>query len=72
MTTPALSDLALLRINSVLEIFPVCRTQWYEGIKAGIYPAPVKLGKGRASAWRASDIRALLASYGPAANDAEA
>ena len=39
-------------------IVPVSKTTWYAGIKAGIYPAPVHLGK--TAVWRVSDIRALL------------
>lgn len=39
-------------------IVPVSKTTWYQGIKSGIYPAPVHLGK--TAVWRVSDIRALL------------
>ncbi len=41
-------------------LIPVCRAAWYKGIKAGIYPPPVKLGP-RVAVWRASDIYALIA-----------
>ncbi len=44
-------------------LLPISRTVWYDGIKAGIYPAPVHptagLG-GRVAAWRVEDIRILL------------
>lgn len=39
-------------------IIPVSRTTWYDGVKRGIYPAPLKLSA-RVSAWRASEIYAL-------------
>lgn len=39
-------------------IIPVSKTTWYAGIKAGLYPAPVHLGK--TAVWRVSDIRLLL------------
>lgn len=39
-------------------IVPVSKTIWYQGIKAGIYPAPLHLGK--TAVWRVSDIRDLL------------
>lgn len=42
-------------------IFPISRSGWYQGVKEGRYPAPVKLSE-RCSAWRVEDIRALLAS----------
>lgn len=66
-----LPQTGMLRLPQVLALFPVSRTAWYQGIKDGKYPAPVKLSE-RTAAWRSSDIRALLAAYGEAANDAEA
>jgi len=39
-------------------IIPVSKTSWYAGIKAGIYPAPIHLGK--TAVWRVTDIRSLL------------
>lgn len=44
-------------------IIPVSLTAWYKGISDGIYPKPIKLGK-RASAWRRSDIEALIKRLG--------
>ena len=49
----------LLRLPQVLSIIPVSRSAWWAGCKNGRYPKPVKLGP-RTSAWRASDIKALL------------
>ena len=40
-------------------IYPVCRSTWWAGVKAGRYPQPVKLGQ-RITAWRVEDIRALI------------
>lgn len=48
-----------IRLPQVLTIFPVSRSSWYAGIKSGIYPQGHKLGQ-RATAWKVSDIRALL------------
>ncbi|WAW10994.1 AlpA family phage regulatory protein [Oxalobacter vibrioformis] len=42
-------------------IIPVSSTSWWEGIKSGKYPKPVKLGP-RTTAWRVEDIRALIQS----------
>lgn len=50
----------LLRWPSVHRRYPVSKSTWYAGIKAGIYPAPVSLGP-RSKAWRSSDIDALIA-----------
>ena len=49
----------LLRLPDVLRRYPVSRTAWYDGIKLGMYPAPVRLGK-RTVAWRESEIEALI------------
>lgn len=51
---------ALLRISRVLERIPVSRSAWWAGVKAGKYPAPIKLGP-RTTAWRESDIDRLIA-----------
>ena len=42
-------------------IIPVSRSSWWNGIKSGKYPKPVKLGS-RTTAWRVEDIRALVES----------
>lgn len=52
---------SLLRLPAVLKQFPVSRSGWYAGIKAGIYPAPIKLGP-RTAAWTQSSIDALIES----------
>ena len=49
-----------LRLPQVLEIIPVKKSTWWAGVKAGTYPAPVKLSV-RTTAWRRSDIMALCA-----------
>jgi prophage regulatory protein len=41
-------------------IIPVSASSWWNGVKSGRYPKPVKLGP-RTTAWRISDIRALIA-----------
>ena len=53
----------LLRLKDVLKIYPVGKTTWYEGIKAGKYPKPLKLGV-RTSAWKASEIQTLIDKLG--------
>ena len=58
---PPTSDLALWRLPTVLQHVPVSRSGWWAGVKSGRYPAPIKLSP-RCSAWKASDIRALINS----------
>lgn len=52
----------MLRIHDVLQRIRVSRTSLYDGIKLGLYPAPVRVGK-RTVAWRASDIDALIKNF---------
>jgi prophage regulatory protein len=56
-----LGELALLRLPQVLAILPISRSTWWDGVKRGRFPAPVRIGP-RTTAWRASDIRELIAS----------
>ncbi len=48
------------RLHTVLEIIPVSRSAWWAGIKAGRFPAGVKIAP-RTTAWRQSDIEDLCA-----------
>ena len=57
---PAHNIPPLLRLPEVLKLIPVSRSTWYDGMKDGRYPSPVKLGP-RAVAWKSSDILALTA-----------
>ncbi|MGZ4959540.1 MAG: helix-turn-helix transcriptional regulator [Methylomonas sp.] len=40
-------------------IIPVSKSTWWQGVKEGRYPKPVKLGP-RTTAWRVEDILALI------------
>lgn len=42
-------------------IIPVKKTCWWDGVRTGRFPKPVKLGP-RVTAWRVEDIRALIAA----------
>lgn len=50
-----------LRLEDVLTVYPVSRSAWYEGIKQGIYPESVPLGR-RSVGWSRAAIRALVES----------
>lgn len=52
----------LLRLDGVLNKFPVSRSAWYDGVKKGIYPAGIKLSGGRTVAWTESSIDELIQS----------
>ncbi len=38
---------------------PISKSAWWEGVRTGRYPKPVKLGP-RITAWRVEEIRALI------------
>lgn len=71
MTNSTLPETGFVRLPQVLAVFPISRSAWWQGVKSGKYPQAIKLSE-RTTAWRAEDIRNLLASYGPAANDERA
>ncbi|WP_448343518.1 helix-turn-helix transcriptional regulator [Desulfovibrio piger] len=56
---PVLPETGFLRLADVLRFVPVCRTAWYNGVKSGLFPQPVALGK-RARGYRVEDVRALI------------
>ena len=43
-------------------IIPVGRSSWWDGVKKGKFPKPVKIGI-RTTAWKVEDIRALIEKY---------
>jgi len=44
---------------AVTPVLPISRAKWYEGVREGKYPKPIKLSE-RISVWRWEDIRAIL------------
>lgn len=48
-----------VRLATVLQHYPVSSSSWWNGVKAGRYPKPYKLGP-NTTAWKAEDIRALI------------
>tara|TARA_R110002051_G_scaffold2830_1_gene14757 strand:+ start:4785 stop:4991 length:207 start_codon:yes stop_codon:yes gene_type:complete len=54
----------LVRLKSILAPagpIPVSKSTWWEGVKDGRFPKPIKLGKGT-TVWRAEDIWTLVAT----------
>lgn len=56
-----LPETGFIRLPTVLEFIPVGKSTWWQGVKTGRYPKPVKLGP-KVTAWRVEDIRDLIAS----------
>ena len=58
----ALPETGFVRLASILAPrgpIPVSKSTWWEGVKTGRFPKPVKLGP-RITAWRVEDIRKLI------------
>ncbi|MEI6127535.1 MAG: AlpA family phage regulatory protein [Pseudomonadota bacterium] len=45
--------------RGITPLIPVSKSSWWNGVKSGRYPKPVKLSL-RTTCWRASDIYALI------------
>jgi len=57
-----LPETGFVRLPTILKVYPVGRSTWWQGVKDGKFPKPVKLGE-RTTAWRVEDIKAHIASY---------
>ena len=49
----------LKQILAPLGPIPVSRSTWWEGVRTGKFPKPIKISS-RATAWRAEDVRRLF------------
>lgn len=59
-TTPEDIKPRLLRWRDVQQQIPISRSSWYQGVKEGRFPQPVKIGP-KTSAWLQSDIDKFIA-----------
>ena len=55
---------SLLRLRQVLRLIPVSASTWWNGVRVGRFPRPVKLGP-HTTAWRARDVLDLIDSLAP-------
>lgn len=72
MHSTSLPETGFVRLTSIIgdakadppipPLYPVSRSTWWAGVRSGRYPQPVKLGP-RITAWRVSDIRALIEEH---------
>lgn len=56
-----LPETGFVRLPTILKVYPIGKSTWWQGVKDGRFPKPVKLGK-RTTAWRVGDINALIES----------
>jgi prophage regulatory protein len=52
-------DTGFVRLTQVLEVIPLGKTCWWEGVKSGRFPKPVRLSA-RCVGWKAEDIHVLI------------
>lgn len=57
-----LPETGFVRLPEILRVFPVSKSTWWQGVKDGKYPKPIKLGP-KMTAWRVEDIRELISSF---------
>ena len=57
-----LNEASFLRLDQILKLIPIGRTTWWNGVKSGRFPKPVKLGT-RITAWKTEDIKGLIISF---------
>ena len=55
----SLPEIGFLRLSAILKLIPIGKSSWWNGVKSGRYPKPVKLGT-RTTAWRVEDIYKLI------------
>ncbi len=66
--TDLLPEIGFVRIKTILKIIPVGKSTWWEGVKDGRFPKPVKIGE-RTTAWKVEDIKNLIESYSKTTKD---
>jgi hypothetical protein len=62
-----LPETGFARLSSIIgpgRPIPVSKSTWWEGVRSGRYPKPIKLEL-RLTAWRVEDIRALIERGAP-------
>jgi predicted DNA-binding transcriptional regulator AlpA len=59
-----LPQTGLLRIRQVLRFVPISRSAWWQGVREGRYPQPLKLSE-RVTCWKAADIKNLVEGIHP-------
>jgi prophage regulatory protein len=70
LQSPDIPQMGLLRIKQILDIIHVSRSGWWEGVRKGRYPPPIKLSP-RVTVWKLSDIRELCEGKNPETREGE-
>ena len=54
-----MQETGFLRFSQIKELIPIGKTCWWEGVKSGRFPKPIKISA-RCTAWRVEDILSLI------------
>jgi predicted DNA-binding transcriptional regulator AlpA len=54
-----MQETGFLRLSQIQELIPIGKTCWWDGVKTGRFPKPIKISA-RCTAWRVEDIRDLI------------
>lgn len=57
--TAVIPEIGFVRLPQILAVYPVCAATWWNMVKDGRAPKPIKLGP-RITAWKAGEIRKML------------
>lgn len=57
-----LPQTGFIRLPLILDVIPISRSCWWEGVKSGRFPKSIKISS-RVTVWRAEDIHALIKQY---------
>lgn len=49
-----------VRLSQILQVIPVGKTTWWDGVNKGRFPKPVPDFGPRTTVWRVEDIRKLI------------
>ncbi len=60
----------LIRIDEVLTHLPISKSTWWEGVRTGKFPKPIKLGE-RITCWRLEEVLRLTKHNTDAASSRE-
>ena len=52
-------ETGFVRLPQILSVIPLGKSCWWEGVKSGRFPKPIKLSE-RCVAWRVEDIHNLI------------
>lgn len=58
-----LPEIGFVRLPTILAHVPVSRSLWWEGVRTGRFPKPIKLAP-RVTAWRVEEVRSLILTLG--------